>query len=105
MAESGRSAFASGTGSFGHSAIATIAGGDDDERPASPIAHLQGAPPEISTCRFRADLGTLASTEPPRGVGETGTSAIVPAIADAIFAATGKRLRKMPIDASLLKEA
>jgi hypothetical protein len=28
--------------------------------------------------------------------GETGTSAIVPAIANAIFAATGKRLRKMP---------
>jgi hypothetical protein len=32
-------------------------------------------------------------------LGETGTSAIVPAIANAIFAATGKRLRKMPVDA------
>ena len=31
-------------------------------------------------------------------MGETGTSAIVPAIANAIFAATGKRLRKMPVD-------
>ena len=37
--------------------------------------------------------GALAT---PGGMGETGTSAIVPAIGNAIFAATGKRLRKMP---------
>jgi isoquinoline 1-oxidoreductase beta subunit len=36
-------------------------------------------------------------------LGESGTSAIVPAIANAIFAATGKRLRKMPIDTASLK--
>jgi isoquinoline 1-oxidoreductase beta subunit len=30
---------------------------------------------------------------------------IVPEIANAVFAATGKRLRKMPVDASLLKQA
>jgi isoquinoline 1-oxidoreductase subunit beta len=29
----------------------------------------------------------------------------VPEIANAVFAATGKRLRKMPVDASLLKQA
>jgi isoquinoline 1-oxidoreductase beta subunit len=29
----------------------------------------------------------------------------LPAIADAVFAATGKRLRKMPVDASALKQA
>jgi isoquinoline 1-oxidoreductase beta subunit len=46
----------------------------------------------------------IKSTEPPGGIGETGTSAIVPAIANAIFAATGKRLRKMPIDARVLKQ-
>jgi isoquinoline 1-oxidoreductase subunit beta len=44
------------------------------------------------------------SAEPPGGMGETGTSAIVPAIANAIFAATGKRLRKMPVDPNLLKQ-
>jgi hypothetical protein len=38
-------------------------------------------------------------------LGETGTSAIVPAIANAIFAATGKRLRKMPVDAAALKQS
>jgi isoquinoline 1-oxidoreductase beta subunit len=46
----------------------------------------------------------VKSTEPPGGMGETGTSGIVPAIANAIFAATGKRLRKMPVDASALKQ-
>jgi isoquinoline 1-oxidoreductase beta subunit len=45
------------------------------------------------------------SPESPGGMGEAGTSAIVPAIANAIFAATGKRLRKMPIDQSALKPA
>jgi isoquinoline 1-oxidoreductase subunit beta len=36
-------------------------------------------------------------------MGEAGTSGIAPAIANAIFAATGKRLRKMPIDTNALK--
>ncbi|HSD91958.1 MAG TPA: xanthine dehydrogenase family protein molybdopterin-binding subunit, partial [Methyloceanibacter sp.] len=45
------------------------------------------------------------SSEPPGGMGEPGTSGIVPAVANAIFAATGKRLRKMPIDAAQLKSA
>jgi len=46
----------------------------------------------------------VKSAEPPGGMGEIGTSAIVPAIANAIFAETGKRLRKMPVDASVLKQ-
>jgi isoquinoline 1-oxidoreductase beta subunit len=37
-------------------------------------------------------------------MGETGTSGIVPAIANAIFAATGKRLRRMPVDPSVLRQ-
>ena len=51
------------------------------------------------------EVHIVKSAEPPGGMGETGTSAIVPAIANAIFAATGKRLRKMPIDAGVLKQA
>ena len=35
-------------------------------------------------------------TLPPGGMGETGTVAAAPALANAIFAATGKRLRRMP---------
>jgi isoquinoline 1-oxidoreductase beta subunit len=49
------------------------------------------------------EVHIVKSAEPPGGMGETGTSAIVPAIANAIFAATGKRLRKMPVDTSALK--
>jgi isoquinoline 1-oxidoreductase subunit beta len=50
------------------------------------------------------EVQIVKSAEPPGGMGETGTSAIVPAIANAIYAATGKRLRKMPVDASVLKQ-
>ena len=50
------------------------------------------------------DVHIVKSSEPPGGMGETGTSAIVPAIANAIFAATGKRLRKMPVDPAALKQ-
>jgi isoquinoline 1-oxidoreductase subunit beta len=51
------------------------------------------------------EVHIVKSSQPPGGMGETGTSAIVPAIANAIFAATGKRLRKMPVDAGVLKQA
>jgi isoquinoline 1-oxidoreductase subunit beta len=46
----------------------------------------------------------VESSELPGGMGECGTSAIVPAVANAIFAATGKRLRKMPVDTTALKQ-
>jgi isoquinoline 1-oxidoreductase subunit beta len=51
------------------------------------------------------EVHVVQSSEAPGGMGEAGTSGIVPAIANAVFAATGKRLRKMPIDASALKQA
>ena len=50
------------------------------------------------------EVHILPSEEPPGGMGEAGTSVIVPAIANAVFAATGKRLRKMPVDANALKQ-
>jgi isoquinoline 1-oxidoreductase beta subunit len=46
----------------------------------------------------------VQSSEPPGGMGECGTSAIVPAVTNAIFAATGKRLRKLPVDTAALKQ-
>lgn len=51
------------------------------------------------------EVHLVTSTEPPGGMGETGTSGIVPAISNAIFAATGKRIRKMPIDSQLKQPA
>jgi isoquinoline 1-oxidoreductase subunit beta len=50
------------------------------------------------------ELHIVRNLEPPGGMGECGTSAVVPAVANAIFAATGKRLRKMPIDTAALKQ-
>jgi isoquinoline 1-oxidoreductase subunit beta len=50
------------------------------------------------------EVHIVQNFEPPGGMGECGTSCIVPAVANAIFAATGKRLRKMPADASVLKQ-
>ena len=42
------------------------------------------------------DITLVASTEKPGGIGEPATALIGPAVANAIFAANGKRLRKMP---------
>jgi isoquinoline 1-oxidoreductase subunit beta len=50
------------------------------------------------------EVHIVESSEPPGGMGEAGTSAIVPAVTNAVFAATGKRLRKLPIDTAALKQ-
>jgi isoquinoline 1-oxidoreductase subunit beta len=58
---------------------------------------------QFRAAALRKDFGARV-VDVPGGMGEAGTSAIVPAIANAIYAATGKRLRKMPIDAASLKK-
>jgi isoquinoline 1-oxidoreductase beta subunit len=47
----------------------------------------------------------IDSAEAPGGMGEPSTSCIAPAIVNAVFAATGKRLRKLPIDGAQLRSA
>ena len=47
----------------------------------------------------------VQSTEAPGGMGEAGTSALAPAVTNAIHAATGKRLRKLPVDPAQLRAA
>ena len=49
------------------------------------------------------DVHIVKSNEPPGGMGEPGTSALVPAVFNAVYAATGVRLRKPPITPDLLK--
>jgi isoquinoline 1-oxidoreductase beta subunit len=43
------------------------------------------------------DVHIVKSNEAPGGIGEPGTSALVPAVFNAVYAATGVRLRKPPI--------
>jgi isoquinoline 1-oxidoreductase beta subunit len=50
----------------------------------------------------RIDVHLIKSGEGPGGIGETGATASIPALRNAIYAATGVALRRMPVDRSLL---
>jgi isoquinoline 1-oxidoreductase beta subunit len=58
-----------------------------------PVVRMNEAP--------AIDVHIIASDEKPGGVGEPGTPPIAPAVCNGIFAATGKRIRRLPISASL----
>jgi isoquinoline 1-oxidoreductase beta subunit len=51
------------------------------------------------------EVHIVASNEDPGGVGEPGTSGAIAAVANAVFAATGKRITSLPIDSKQLQEA
>ncbi len=51
------------------------------------------------------DITLVASDEKPGGIGEPATALIGPAVGNAVFAATGKRLRKMPMSAENITAA
>jgi isoquinoline 1-oxidoreductase beta subunit len=53
----------------------------------------------------KVEVHILPSSEKPGGIGEPGTPPIAPAVANAIFAATGKRLRGLPFDTAQLRKA
>ena len=52
----------------------------------------------------KVEVHIVPSTEKPGGIGEPGTPPIAPAVANAIFAATGKRLRSLPFDTGAAEE-
>jgi isoquinoline 1-oxidoreductase beta subunit len=47
------------------------------------------------------EVKLLDSTEAPGGAGEPSTAVVAPAVCNAIFAATGRRLRDLPIGRTL----
>ena len=53
-----------------------------------PILRMHEAP--------AVDVVIMDSDEAPTGVGEPGLPPVAPAVANAVFAATGKRLRSLP---------
>ena len=51
------------------------------------------------------EVHIVTSSEAPGGMGETGVPPMAPAVANAVFAATGKRIRRLPIDPAALAAA
>jgi isoquinoline 1-oxidoreductase subunit beta len=55
-----------------------------------PVARIAEAP-------LKTHVHVVASNAAPAGVGEPGVPPMAPAICNAVFAATGKRVRELPL--------
>lgn len=55
-----------------------------------PVVRMNEAPRAIN-------VHIVSSLAPPGGVGEPGVPPVAPAICNAVFAATGKRIRELPL--------
>jgi len=60
-----------------------------------PVARMNRAPRHV-------DVHIVKSEAPPAGVGEPGVPPFAPALCSAVFAATGKRVRELPLSKTKL---
>ncbi|PDT32634.1 MULTISPECIES: xanthine dehydrogenase family protein molybdopterin-binding subunit [Sinorhizobium] len=63
----------------------------------SPVLRINETP--------KIEVHIVPSSEAPGGIGEVGTPGVAPSLLNAIFVATGKRLRSLPIDHNELRRA
>ena len=61
-----------------------------------PVARMDEAPRQTN-------VHLVESNAPPAGLGEAGVPLVIPAICNAIFAATGKRVRELPLTRHTLR--
>jgi isoquinoline 1-oxidoreductase beta subunit len=54
------------------------------------VARMNKAP-------LKTNVYLVDSTNPPAGVGEPGVPPFIPALCNAVYAATGKRVRELPL--------
>jgi isoquinoline 1-oxidoreductase subunit beta len=60
-----------------------------------PVARINEAP-------YQTNVYLVESDAPPAGVGEPGVPPFIPALCNAIYAATGKRIRELPLSRTSL---
>jgi hypothetical protein len=70
------------------------------EKSCSPVPYLSVKLKivKLQLLRLLVKVHLVKSPDSPSGIGESAVPLIAPAVTNAIFAATGKRMQKLPID-------
>lgn len=79
---------------------AVLKGGVRFEKGQSLLTNFEDASVLRIKDSTQVEVHVLPSAEPPSGLGEQPVPLVAPAVANALFAATGKRIRRLPITAA-----